>query len=198
LLADASFGSNELIPGAQKLGFEVLMSICCDRCLENGQSVQEVPRWGQSVKLKDLDIPLTLSWFWRKHEDTGERNQHFVVATEALSGAYIVRLGKRRWAIEACFKTLKHQFGWDCFGQGTLLGMYRWWILSCIIYLLAHWQFLSSGQTTLDGQQAAHQARQQLFPQEVLSCFLHDLNQVQPILAQLGVVITVSRVPVAA
>jgi hypothetical protein len=86
---------------------------------------------GQRVKdLKDLDIPVTLSWFWRKHEDTGAREQHFVVATEALSGADIVRLGKRRWAIEACFKVLKHQFGWDAFGQGTRLGMYRWWILA--------------------------------------------------------------------
>lgn len=56
------------------------------------------------------------------------RKRHFVVATEALSGACIVRLGKRRWAIKACFKVLKHQFGWDAFGQGTLLGMYRWWI----------------------------------------------------------------------
>ncbi|MEM9819203.1 MAG: hypothetical protein AAF827_22770 [Cyanobacteria bacterium P01_D01_bin.6] len=75
---------------------------------------------------------------------------------EALSGAYIVRLGQRRGAIEACFKGLKHQFGWDAFGQGTRLGMYRWWILACISGLLAHWQFLTSEQTTLDGQQADH------------------------------------------
>lgn len=174
VLADAGFGSNELVPGAQKLGFEVLMSICCDRCLDDGQSLKAVPQRGQRVKLKDLDVPLTLSWFWRKHEDTGERVQHFVVATEALSGAYIVRLGKRRWAIEACFKALKHQFGWDCFGQGTRLGMYRWWILAFISYLLAHWQFLVSKKTTLDWQKAAQDACDQLFPQEVLACFLQE------------------------
>jgi hypothetical protein len=198
VLADVGFGSNELVPGAQKLGFEVLMSICCDRCLDDGQSVQAVQQRGQRVKLKDLDIPLTLSWFWRKHEDTGERDQHFVVATEALSGAYIVRLGKRRWAIEACFKVLKHKFGWDCFGQGTRLGMYRWWMLAFISYLLAHWQFLDSEQTTLDWQKAAQDACDQLFPQEVLACFLQEAQRIQPIMEQLGISINISRIPVSA
>jgi hypothetical protein len=150
------------------------------------------------VTLKGLSIPVTVSWFWRRHEETGPRERHFVVATEALSGAYLVRLGKRRWAIEACFKTLKHQFGWDCFGQGTLKGMYRWWMLAFISYLLTHWHCLASQQTTLDWQQAAHQARAQLFPHEVVQCFLHDVDQIRPLLAQLGWSIEISRLPVAA
>lgn len=198
VLADAGFSTTALIPGAQKLGFEVLMSLCCDRLLANGQAVKTVAKRGQRVTLKALETPVTLSWFWRKHEDTDAREQHFVVATEVLSGAYIVRLGKRRWAIEACFKVLKHQFGWDAFGQGTLLGMYRWWILAFISYLLAHWQFLSSGHSTLDWRQAAEQARQQWFPQEVLACFLQDLAHIQPLLAKLGLQAKVNRVPVAA
>lgn len=198
VLADAGFSTTGLIPGAQKLGFEVLMSLRCDRLKADGQAVKTVAKRGQRVTLKDLERPVTLSWFWRKHEDTGVREQHFVVATEALSGAYIVRLGKRRWAIEACFKVLKHQFGWDAFGQGTRLGMYRWWILSFISYLLAHWQFLAFQQTTLDWQQVAHQARQQLFPQEVLACFLHELTDTRAVLAKLGISITVARIPVAA
>jgi hypothetical protein len=90
------------------------------------------------------------------------REQHFVVATESLSGAYLIRLGKLRWMIEACFKTLKHCFGWDCFGSGTRLGMYRWWLLVLVSYLLAHWQFLASEHSSLDWQAAAQQARQQL------------------------------------
>ena len=198
VLADAGFSTTQLIPGAQKLDFEVVMSLCCDRRLADGQMVKDIRQRGQSVTLKDLDTPVTLSWFWRKHEDTGAREPHFVVATEALSGAYIVRLGKRRWTIEACFKVLKHQFGWDAFGQGTRLGMYRWWILTFISDLLAHWQFLASEQTTLDWQQAAHQARQQWFPQEVLACFLHELADIQSVLAELGIAITVARIPVAA
>ena len=194
MLADAGFSTTALIPRAQKLGFEVLMSLCCDRLLADGQAVKTVAKRGQRVTLKDLDIPVTLSWFWRKHEDTGAREQHFVVATEA----YIVRLGKRRWAIEAGFKVLKHQFGWDAFGQGTRLGMYRGWILAFISYLVAHWQFLASEQATLDGQQVAHQARQQLFPQEVLACFLHELADMRSVLAEMGIAITVARIPVTA
>ncbi|NER77998.1 MAG: transposase [Leptolyngbya sp. SIO1D8] len=90
------------------------------------------------------------------------------MTTEALRGAYIVRLGKRRWAIEACFKVLKHPFGWDAFGQGTRLGLYRWWLLAFLSYLLTHWQFLASEQTILDWQQAAHQARKQVVPSRSL------------------------------
>ena len=198
VLADAGFSTTALIPGAQKLGFEVLMSLCCDRLLADGQAVKTVAQRGQRVTLKDLDIPVTLSWFWRKHEDTGAREQHFVVATEALSGTYIVRLGKRRWAIEACFKVLKHQFGWDAFGVGTLLGMYRWWILAFISYLLSHWQALDSEASPIDWQQAAHEARKQLFPQEVLACFLHELEDIQPVLAALGIVVSVNRAPISA
>ena len=198
VLADAGFSTTKLIPGAQNLGFEVIMSVRCNRRLADDSSVQAVTQRGEVVTLKDLAIPVTLSWFWRQHDETGARERHFVVATETLSGGYIVRLGKRRWAIEACFKTLKHQFGWDCFGQGTLQGMYRWWILAFVSYLLAHWQYLSSQQTTLDWQQAAHQAREQLFPHEVFQGFLHDVEQMRPLLAQLGWTVDISRLPVAA
>ena len=198
VLTDAGFGSNELIPGAQKLGFGVLMSIRCDRCLQDGRSVTDVARRGEQVKLEGLDIEVTLSWFWRRHEDTGQREQHFVVITEVLSGAYIIRLGKLRWTIEACFKTLKHRFGWAHFGQGTLLGMYRWWVLSLISFLLAHCQFLSSGETTLDWERAAQQAREKLFPEEVFACFLTEVKQMRAVATQLGYEISISPIPVAA
>ncbi|NEQ45568.1 MAG: transposase [Leptolyngbya sp. SIOISBB] len=87
VVADAGFSTTALIPGAQTLGFEVLMSLCGDRRLADGQAVKDRRQRGQQVTLKDLDIPVTLAWFWRKHEEIGERRQHFVVATEALSGA---------------------------------------------------------------------------------------------------------------
>ena len=76
--------------------------------------------------------------------------------------------------------------------------MYRWWLLAFISYLLAHWQFLASQPPVLDWQQATQQARQQLFPQEVLACFLQELAEMRPVLAELGIAVTVDRVPVAA
>ena len=75
--------------------------------------------------------------------------------------------------------------------------MYRWWLLAVVGYLLAHWQFLASGEATLDWQAAAQTARRQLFPQEVLACFLKEVEQVRPILASLGRTINISPIPVA-
>ena len=48
----------ELIPNAQKLGFEVIMSVRCNRCLADGSSIQQVAQRGQVVTLKGLDIPV--------------------------------------------------------------------------------------------------------------------------------------------
>ena len=45
-LADAGFRTTALIPGAQTLGFEVLMSLCCDRRLADGQAVKDIRQRG--------------------------------------------------------------------------------------------------------------------------------------------------------
>ena len=57
--------------------------------------------------------------------------------------------------------------------------MYRWWILAFISYLLTHWISLGSQQTTLDWQQGRPSSREQLFPHEVLQCFLHEVDQIR-------------------
>jgi len=59
-------------------------------------------------------------------------------------------LGRKCWAIEGFFKTIKHRFGLHQFGQATKLGVYRWLILSLIAYLLAHWIDQWSHPPTLD------------------------------------------------
>ena len=53
-----------------------------------------------------------------------------------MKGKTIVRWGKFRWQIEGFFKTAKHQFSLNRFGQKTLLGVYRWLILSFLSYIL--------------------------------------------------------------
>jgi len=68
----------------------------------------------------------------------------FVISTKALKASTISWWGKRRWQIEGWFKTAKHRFGLHRFGQGTLLGVYRWLVLSLISYVLAHWAYLST------------------------------------------------------
>ena len=52
-------------------------------------------------------------------------------------------------AIEGFFKTSKHRFGLHRFGQGTLLAVYRWLVLSLIACTLAHWAYLSTNPSEL-------------------------------------------------
>jgi hypothetical protein len=77
---------------------------------------------------------------------------------------------------------------WACIAGGLLV---------LVSYLLAHWQFLASESPRLDWQAVAQQARQQLFPQEVIACFLKELAQLRPLLAELGWSIEISPIPVS-
>ncbi|MBU7321202.1 transposase, partial [Paenibacillus oleatilyticus] len=111
------------------------------RKLADGRHLKQLYRTGnrgQQVYLDGIAYPLTVSWFWLKRAD-GKRELRFVVSTYPYSGVYLVRLGRRRWAIEGFFKTIKHRFGLHRFGQSTRIGVYRWLVLAWVAYLLAHW-----------------------------------------------------------
>jgi hypothetical protein len=66
-----------------------------------------------------------------------------VLSTRAMRPRHIVRRVKRRWRIEGFLKTAKGCFSLDRFGQGRKLVVYRYLLLSLVIYLLAHWGHLS-------------------------------------------------------
>ena len=139
--ADTEFGTIEFLNAVQNLSWRAVVGVRSNRKMKDGRRIKNLYRHakrGLLVQLKDIDYPLTLSWFWLKRAD-GKRELRFVISTHPYSGAYLVRLGRKRWAIEGFFKTVKHQFGLHCFGQNTKLGVYRWHILSLIAYLFAHW-----------------------------------------------------------
>jgi hypothetical protein len=138
------------------------------------------------VLLDDIDGPLTLSWFWLKRAE-GKRELRFVLSTYPYSGAYLVQLGRKRWAIESFFKTVKHQFGLHCFGQSTKLGVYRWLILSLIAYLLAHWIDQWSSLPILDWKATSCLTLETLFPSVVCFQLLQQIRQSKAIAAQHGV-----------
>jgi hypothetical protein len=121
---------------------------------------------GQQVILEGIAMPLTVSWFWLKRAE-GKRELRFVVSSYPYSGASLVRLGRRRWAIEGFFKIIKHRFGLHCFGQSTRLGVYRWLILSWIAYLLVDWIDQWSLPPLLDWKVASDLALSVLFPSVV-------------------------------
>jgi hypothetical protein len=101
----------------------------------------------------------------------------------------------KRWQIEGFFKTIKHCFSLHRFGQKTLLGVYRWLILSFISYLLAYWLYLRreasplghlGNYDDLDWFDSAQQALVLLLPHILLLSLLNQLDIVIPWLNGLG------------
>jgi len=60
--------------------------------------------------------------------------------------------GRRRWKIEALFKTLKSRFSFGKFGQKTKLGVLRYLWLSLACFFLCHVEHLNQ---TASGQEVS-------------------------------------------
>ena len=133
VLADTAFGSHEFITKVRQLKHHALIGVRCDWRLEDGRSVTHLHRRGQQVRLLGLKFSVHLSWYYLKRSD-GKLAKRYVLCTKALKGSTITWWGRRRWQIEGFFKTAKHRFGLHRFGQQTLLGIYRWLILSLTAY----------------------------------------------------------------
>ena len=163
---DTEFGTILFLKAVRKRSWRAVVGLRCTRTLKDGRQLKDLVRGskrGLQVHLKDLDFPVTLSWFWLKRAD-GKRELRFVASTHPYSGIYLVRLGRKRWAIEGFFKTAKHQFGLHCFGQSTQLGVFRWLILSLIAYLLTHWIHCCSRPKALDWKATSQLALETLLP----------------------------------
>jgi hypothetical protein len=102
--------------------------------------------------------------------------------------------GSKFWSGSGSNHT-KHRFGLHRFGQGTLLGVYRWLVLSLISYVLAHWAYLSTApaSTLPDWGQAAEIAFQTLFPHLVVLLLLHDIERLKELALSQGIDIQISR-----
>jgi hypothetical protein len=192
VLADTEFGTMEFLDAVRVRTWRAVVGMRCTRKLHDGRSLQQLYRngtRGQQVVLKGMSDPLTVSWFWLKRADK-KRELRFVVSTFPYSGVYLVRLGRKRWAIEGFFKTIKHRFGLHRFGQSTQLGVYRWIILSLIAYLLAHWIDQWSFPPLLDWKAASDLALSILFPSVLWFQFLKLMRSRADIAAQFGFEIT--------
>ena len=194
ILGDTAFGTINLINQIRENSFNHhgILGIGKNRTLNDGRKVSEIKTRGQQVYLNGLDLPVFLSWVWLKRD--GKRVQRFVISTQQMKGNTIGRWGKRRWQIEGFFKTVKHRFSLHRFGQKTLLGVYRWLILSFISYLLAYWVYLHLGQLdNLDWFDSAQQALILLLPHILLLSLLTQLEIVIPWLNEQGFDFCLSR-----
>ena len=195
--ADTEFGTTEFLNAVRKRSWRPVVGLRSSRTLQDGRCLKDLYRHanrGLQVYLKDIDSPLTVSWFWLKRAD-GKRELRFVASTYPYSGAYLIRLGRKRWTIEGFFKTVKHQFGFHCFGQGTKLGVYRWLILSLIAYLLAHWIDQWSLPPMLNWKIASRLALETLLPSIVWLQLLKQIKISADIAAQYSFEIVLKSLP---
>jgi len=188
VLADTEFGTVEFLQAVQKRRWRAVVGMRCNRRMENGKTLKQLYRTGkrgQQVRLVGMTQPLTVSWFWLKRSE-GKRELRFVISTHPYSKVYLVRLGRQRWAIEGFFKTIKHRFSLHRFGQSTLLGLYRWLVLSLVAFVLAHWIDRWVRWQRLDWRAVSELAQAVLLPQVVWKNLLHQIRSNEDIAMQHG------------
>lgn len=194
--ADTEFGSIEFLKAVRQRAWRAVVGMRCNRRIQDLRTLKQLyrkGRRGQQVHLVGIAHPVTVSWFWLKRADN--KRQLRVVSSDSYSGVYLVRLGRKRWAIEGCFKTIKHRFGLHRFGQATKLGVYRWLLLSLMAYLLAHWIDQSSLPPVLDWKAASDLALLVLFPSVLWFRLLRSLQINADIAAQYGFEISLKSLP---
>lgn len=145
VLADAAFSSKPFIQGVVDLGFQGFIGIPGNRTTSDGAQLRTLRKQGLKVELKDLPgVPIWVCWIWLKTKEGKE--QRFVISTVPRSPAGIRQTGKRRWKIEAFFKTLKSRFGFGQFGQHSKMGVLRYLCLSLLSYQLCHLEHVEGQQ----------------------------------------------------
>jgi len=197
VLADSGFGTVEFLNAVRKRSWRAVVGMRCTRKIQDGRSLEQLYRSGkrgQQVHLVGISYPVTVSWFWLKRAGA-KRELRFVVSTYPYSGVYLIRLGRKRWAIEGFFKTIKHRFGLHRFGQSTKLGVYRWLLLALIAYLLAHWIDQWSLPPQLDWKVASDLALSVLFPSVLWLQLLRLLQTHSNIAANYGFEIILKPLP---
>lgn len=192
VLADTAFGTNEFITKVCQLKHHTLVGVRSVRKLADGRSIPQLHKRGQQVRLLGLKARVYLSWYYFKRSD-GKLEKRYILCTKALKASTMTWWGRRRWAIEGFFKTAKHRFGLHRFGQQTLLGVYRWLVLSLTAYLLAHWIYLHAPKHPFpDWGEAAQKALELLLPVMALLPLLTQIQRLQPLAKHHGIDINVT------
>jgi Transposase DDE domain len=147
VLADAAFSSKSFIQGVVTLGFKGFIGIPGNRTTADGTQLQHLNVQGLKVELKGLPgIPVWVFWVWLKTKKGKE--QRFIISTVPRTPSGMRQTGKRRWKIEAFFKTLKSRFGFGRFGQHSKIGVLRYLCLSMLSYQLCHFEHVQCQPST--------------------------------------------------
>lgn len=147
-LGDAGFSSAKLLSGLDALGLKFTVGLRADRRMTDGTHVREVTSQERPIELTGLKgMELWLYWVWLPRADHGEPRQRFVITNRRRTATMVRKTGRRRWKIEALFKTLKSRFAFGKFAQKTKLGVLRYLCLSVAAFLLCHFEHLESQES---------------------------------------------------
>lgn len=194
VLADTAFGSVAFLKGIRQLKLHAITGVRYDRKLSDGRYLFQLHKPGQRLYLKDLPFPVTIAWFYLQRDGDKKRSKRYVLSTAPLKASTIVWWGRHRWQIEGFFKTAKHRFGLHRVGQQTVLGMYRWLVLSLVAFILAHWGYLSLATDALpDWAAAASVVREAALADVLVTLLLVDIERKRSLLLQQGIDVQITR-----
>lgn len=123
VLADSGFSSMALLSGLDGLGVKFTVGMRKKRLTLQGQALHEITGQNRRVELQGLaGLELWVSWIWLPARKQEAREQRFLITNQRRSAQTVRNSGRRRWKIEALFKTLKSRFALGKFGQKRKLG----------------------------------------------------------------------------
>lgn len=67
--ADTEFGTVDFLGAVRQRNWRAVVGVKTSRLLYDGRKLKDLPdnaKRGLQVYLKDIDYPLTISWFWLK------------------------------------------------------------------------------------------------------------------------------------
>lgn len=135
---------------------------------------------GECVTPTDLPFAVVVARYYLPRE--GGRETRYALATFTAKARVIARWGRRRWRIEAFFKTAKSRFGLARFAQATRRGAYRYLLLSLLAFTLTQWRVWETPGEWPDWGAAAATARRELVPDIILTELTTEMERLKPYL----------------
>lgn len=99
------------------------------------------------MRMSLMGLDLWVYWIWLPARKKDMQEQRFLITNRRRHQNTVHRVGRRRWKIEALFKTLKSRFALGKFGQKTKQGVLRFLCLSFACFLLCHLEFISQQES---------------------------------------------------
>ena len=174
--------------GIHNLGLHGVIGSRANRVIGPGKHLSDLCCKGTEVRFRACKTPVFASWFKLKRARK-EFVWRYVISTRRADGETIRRWGRRRWRIEAFFKTMKFRFGLDQFGQRTTRGAFRFIVLGLLAFMLAFWEALETvaDWALLDWGLVAQDAADEFVPEIQALEAQRTLDRLRPILAVRGI-----------